>query len=189
MTKSKTKFKLLTLLILGISIFGVIPTMTQAKPNILGFPGYMQHGPTVSIAPYSWFFPFPPPTFYNPDLAGNPSYFIAHMDWHEDWADFWPRPPYKVKLFIDNEAINMYRFHYYAREEIIPFMMVGSHNWIFTTDFDADYFEEGESYEVRVEYWVQKPYPGDENNNWRIFKPGGFEWSFTYTLIIAEEPS
>ncbi|NVM17606.1 MAG: hypothetical protein HWN80_07805 [Candidatus Lokiarchaeota archaeon] len=194
MKRSKTTSKLVILAIVGISVLGILPTMTQAtKPIIPGFPGYMGKGPTISIAPDGWFFPFPPSTFYNPDLAGNPSYFVAHMDWHEMWADFWPRPPYKIKLYIDDEEINMIRFCYHQKDPIIPFMEVGSHNWIFTTTFDADYFEEGEQYEVRVEYWVQKPYLWFDSNEWRIFTffgPGGYfgEWSFTYTLIIDAGP-
>jgi hypothetical protein len=176
------------LAIIGISIFGVIPMTNANKPIILGFPGYMGKGPTISIAPYGWFFPFPPSPFYNPDLAGNPSYFVAHCDWHENWAAFWPRPPYHIKLFIDNEEINLIRFCYRERLGIIPFMEVGSLNWVFTTDFEAGYFEAGEDYEVRVEYWVQKPYPGDLSNHWRIMQVFGFLWSFTYTLIVAEEP-
>ena len=67
-------------------------------------------------------------------------------------------------------------------------MELGSLNWVFTTDFEAGYFKAGEEYEVRVEYWVQKPYPGDDSNDWRILQVFGFLWSFTYTLIIAEAP-
>ena len=190
MKRSKTTSKLIILAILGISIFGIIPTMAQGKPAILGFPGYMVKGPQESIAPYAWFFPFPPPTFYNPHLAGNASYFVAHMDWHEDWAAFWPRPPYKIKLYIDNEEINLIRFCYHERLGIIPFMEVGSLNWIFTTDFEVGYFEAGEDYIVRVEYWVQKPYLGDDSNDWRIFNLFGMGlWNFTYTLIIAKAPA
>ena len=186
MNRSNQKTKLALLAVLMISIFGIIP-MVSGKTQIHGWPGYMFKEHRIAITDYGWFFPFQPATTYIPDLANTPSYFSAHMDYHEDWADSWPANPYKIKLFIDNEEIGLKRFHYYAKEEPYYMFAPDSHNWIFTQSFEVGFFEAGEEYDVRVEFWVQKPFGDDDRNEWRIFNLGG-EWIFTYTLCIYDPP-
>lgn len=183
MNKSKTK-KLALVAVLMISIFAITP-LVSGKTGIHGFPGYMVKEDRLPITDFWWFFPFQPATTDMPYLANSPSYFSAHMGYTAEELESgeWPANPYKIKLYIDNEEIILKRFHHYVKEAFFVFAD-NSHNWIFTQSFEVGYFEAGEDYDVRVEFWVQKPFAGDDSNEWRPFNYNGVEWIFNYTISV-----
>lgn len=77
-----------------------------------------------------------------------------------DWA---PKNPWKYKLFIDDEQINLTRY------DVKP----NNTEWIKQSMwyhiFGPGYFTAGEDYLLRWEFWVKRPYQGDDNNYWRVF--------------------
>lgn len=103
--------------------------------------------------------------------------------------DWWPKPPWRYRLYINDEEINLQRFaESYDNEFYNPAVC---YRWYAL--FEPNYFDPDEEYVLRWEMWVKNPYQGDGLNEWRIFVDywniyghgEGVAWSFEYTLNIV----
>ena len=99
-----------------------------------------------------------------------------------------PKNPWKVKLFINDEEINLQRFDVKVDKDAGD---LKTSYWYHV--FGPGYFEVGGEYLLRWEFWIRRPYQGDGKNYWRIwvdyggiyFYPG-FEFKAEYHLNIVE---
>ena len=111
----------------------------------------------------------------------------SYEEIENDWA---PKNPWKFKLFINDEEINLQRYDVPISKEDKPFLLKQS---MFYYVFGPGYFEAEGEYILRFEFWVRRPYQGDGLNYWRIFVDyGGFVWgdpgtvaSYEYSLNIV----
>jgi len=102
--------------------------------------------------------------------------------------DWWPKLPWRYRLYINGEEIDLKRFASKGDKETThpPVLFFWYHI------FGPDYFTPGEEYLLKFEFWVKNPYQGDGLKHWRIFTDYwgiygevGTEWSFEYYLNIV----
>jgi hypothetical protein len=101
--------------------------------------------------------------------------------------DLVPKQPWKIKLFINNEEIVLQRYDIFVKDE----GYIKNSVWYYI--FGPDYFRPGGEYLLRWEFWVRRPYQGDNKNYWRIyvdyggyiFGPPGTDASFEAYLNIV----
>ncbi len=102
--------------------------------------------------------------------------------------DLFPKPPWRYRLYINGEEIDLQRYNLKGDKDIMHPSV-----WFFWYHiFGPDYFTAGGEYLLKFELWVKAPYQGDGLNYWRIFidymghlSPEGIEWSFEYYLNIV----
>ena len=96
-----------------------------------------------------------------------------------DWA---PKNPWKYKLFINDEEIDLQRYDVKVDKTVFVKQSMWYHI------FGPGYFEAEGDYLLRWEFWVRRPYQGDGLNHWRIFVDydgNDLEYSFEYPLNIV----
>ena len=176
---NKTKKMSILFATIGILAFSFIPVASA------GVPGHFKDRPFYNNLMGPWF-------TGNYDIE-----FSAAEDlfWRLGWAtsdweienDIAPKNPWKMKLFINDEEINLQRF------DVGPDKAAGVKKisyWYHV--FGPGYFEAEGEYLLRWEFWVKGPYMDDGKNYWRIYVdywgiyfPVGLEWSFEYYLNIV----
>lgn len=103
--------------------------------------------------------------------------------------DLFPKQPWEIKLFINDEEIVLRRYDIFVKD-----LEGYKKNSVWYYIFGPDYFTPGGYYLLRWEFWVRRPYQGDGKNYWRIyvdyggyiFGPPGTEASFEGYLNIVE---
>ena len=114
------------------------------------------------------------------DLFFRIGWALSEEELENDWA---PKNPWKFRLFINEEEINLQRYGVKPDKTLgIVKMTVWYHI------FGPGFFEAEGDYLLRFEFWVRKPYQGDGLNHWRIFVDygglitgvPGLEFSFKY---------
>jgi len=180
---NKTKFvkKSILFATIGILAFSLIPVANA------GVPGHMKERPKYNnlLAP---FFPWNDPDFEfsaSEDLYFRIGWRSTEEEIENDWA---PKNPWKFKLFINNEEINLQRYDVKVDKTAGD---IKHSVWYHV--FGPGYFTEDGDYLLRFEFWVRRPYQGDDLNYWRIFVDyGGFVWgepgtvaSYGYSLNIV----
>ncbi len=173
---NKTKKMSILFATIGILAFSLIPAVSA------GVPGHMKERPTYNNLAAPWF-PWIPddlPFSASEDLYFRMGWYTSPEEIEEDIA---PKHPWKIKLFINDEEINLQRFGFIGDKVKVSF-------WYHV--FGPGYFEAGGEYLLRWEFWVRRPYMGDGLNHWRImvdhwglYLPMGAEWCFEYYLNIV----
>jgi len=77
----------------------------------------------------------------------------------EKEKDWFPGPPYNIRLYINGIEIGLRRFTHRVGDLFFEFYAI----------FEPGYFNQEEDYTIKFEIWVLKPYQGDGLNEWRIF--------------------
>lgn len=172
---NKTKKMSILFATIGILAFSLIPAVSA------GTPPFMQRDDYWNNLMMPW---------WTGDLGWE---FSASEDlfWRLGWAtseeeiemDIAPKHPWKMKLFINDEEIDLDRYGLQG--------IYGKTSYWYTV-FGPEYFEAGGEYLLRWEFWVKRPYMEDGKNYWRIYVdywgvylPAGTEWSFEYYLNIV----
>lgn len=191
--KTITRFTMITtLLVLTFCMFPIVQSRTPpfieelpsynnlTRPFWLG--GYIEDPPESGIYIYiygEWEFDSTEELYFKMGVA---------RSIEEKENDWWPKPPYRYRLYINNEEINLQRYAEKGDKEILSPSVI--FRWY--TLFEPNYFEAGEDYLLRFELWVKSPYQGDGLNHWRIFVdywgiygPAGAEFSHEYSLNIV----
>jgi hypothetical protein len=117
--------------------------------------------------------------------ASKESWFYAGMYFtpYELEYNWFPKNPYKIKLFINEEEIPLRRYALYEKEfeTSIPYkigdtwyydaepIITERHAWFWYQIFKPNYFKSGTTYVIRMEVWVHSPYGGSEETGWRIY--------------------
>ena len=101
--------------------------------------------------------------------------------------DWWPKPPWRYRLYINGEEVNLRRYVVKQdKESVLPPVA-----FYWYALFESNYFEPGEVYLLRFEFWVKNPYQEDGLNYWRIFEDywgiyGGGQFCYEYYLNFYE---
>ena len=183
MNNAKSLKKSLLFVTLGILAFSIIPAASA------GYPGFLRRGYYPASNNIIW--PFMTGNYSLEFSASENLYFFlgwvtTDQEIENDWC---PKQPWQMKLFINNEEINLQRF---GRCGLYNDIWVKFSYWYHI--FGSEYFTAGEEYLylLRWEFWVQKPYQGDGKNYWRIFVdywgiygPPGAELVAEYYLNIV----
>lgn len=158
MNKAKFLKRSILFATIGILALSLIPAA------MAGSPGHMKERPWDNNLLMSWWFGDPDWEFSTSDDL----YFrIGWSAWWEEIENDWaPKWPYKFKLFINNEEINLQRFDVPVLKENKEIVAKNS-QWYHV--FGPGYFTPGGEYLLRFEFWVRRPYQGDGKNYWRIF--------------------
>lgn len=126
--------------------------------------------------------------------TSEPSFFRAAVGYipEEIENEWFPLPPYDIRLFQDNEEILLERVAIYDKSGEL-FGYEEGRFWIFFQTFDPGDFEVG-IYDMRTEFYVYNPYGGSDSYVERIFVNyiGPEEWYGpigepairTFTLIV-----
>ncbi len=163
----------------GILAFSLIPAASA------GIPGHWKDNlweNNLSRA-YWWNDPYWP---YS--TSENLYFAMGWSTWWEEIENDWaPKWPYKYKLFINDEEINLQRFDIPVPKEAKEIV---AKTTFWYHEFGPGYFTPGEEYTFRFEFWVRRPYQGDGLNHWRIFvdywgifSPPGTVFSFEYDVL------
>lgn len=155
MNKSKLIPKIIVFLALGILTISFIPSV-QA-----GVPPFLDPTPGQYIGYYPW---------DGRDIsASDYSYFKVGFGYtpEETQTGWWPKNPYKVRLYFDGVEIPLRRYVWYDKEG--EAMGAPVHWWYFYQIFKPGYFTLEEDILVRIEVYVKKPYLGSDSNKWRWF--------------------
>ncbi|MFX1567059.1 MAG: hypothetical protein ACFFCV_01680 [Promethearchaeota archaeon] len=178
-SRSKLVPKVLVGLTVLLTIFGLITTANAGIPPFIW--EYSQYN-------YIWgvdqTLPQDEPCFWAIGIACSEE---------EIETGYYPKPPFKHKLYIDGEEINLRRFIFTDKDGSM-FGIPGQKWYFFYQVFEASYFTLGE-YDVTEEFWVHHPYTGSETYGWRIFVnyegpeykygPVGLPHTLTYTLTFV----
>lgn len=191
--KTITRFAIISTLV--VLIFCVFPTVQAGKPpfiqelpwhNNLYQPYYqgehVEDPPGSGICIYSygeWEF----------DSTEELHFRIgAARTIEEKENDWWPKPPWRYRLYINGEEIKLKRYAVPLDNEVFHPAVA----YMCYAFFEPNYFEAGEEYLLRFELWVKNPYQGDGLNHWRIwvdysgiYLPAGAEFSYEYYLTIV----
>ena len=171
--KPITRFALLTTLV--VLIFCMFPTV------LAGPPPFMQDRPFLDNLASPWF-----TGDYSMEFDSTEELYFrmgAARSIEEKENDWWPKPPWRYRLYINNEEIELQRYNSKGNKELDhPSVLF----WWYAL-FEPDYFETEGVYLLRFEFWVKNPYQGDGLNHWRIFEDywgiyGRGVWSFEYYL-------
>ncbi len=170
---NKAKFVKKSILIATISIlaFSLIPVASAGKP------GHMKKRPNYN-------------NLFNgiefsaaEDLYFRIGWYSTYEEIENDW---FPPQPYNMKLFINDEEINLQRYGIPVPKELKNEIIKMSY-WYHV--FGPGYFTAGGPYTLRFEFWVLHPYQGDGLNYWRIYvdysAEPDFVFSFEYDLNIV----
>ena len=181
MNKAKFLKRSILFATIGILALSFIPAVSA------GVPGHFRDRPGYNNLLVPWW--IGDPTF--PLSTSEDLYFsIGWATWWEEIENDWaPKWPYKFKLFINNEEIDLDRFSAPVPKEDKEIVAKLSY-WYHV--FGPGYFTEGGEYLLRFEFWVRRPYQNDGLNHWRIFNdyngifgpPGEFIGE-TYLNIVA----
>jgi len=189
--KKITRFAMVTTLV--VLIFCLFPTVLAGRPP------FIQKLPGDNNLRAPWWF-----GEFIEDPPGSGEYYYSYEEWEFDsteelyfrmgWGlseeelenDWAPKNPWKYKLFINDEEINLQRYDVKA---VKASGILKVSYWYHI--FEPGYFIVGEEYLLRFEFWVRRPYQGDGLNHWRIYVdywgiyfPAGTEFSFEYYLNI-----
>jgi hypothetical protein len=170
---NKTKKMSILFATIGILAFSLIPAASAGVPRFMQRPDYWNN----LLGPF----------FVGPDVefsASEDLYFrigwgCTEEELENDWA---PKNPWKFKLFINDEEINLQRYDVKADKTA---GIVKVSYWYHI--FGPGYFEAEGEYLLRFEFWVKRPYQGDGKNYWRIFVDyGGHVWGDPGTVASYE---
>ncbi len=179
---NKTRKKTILFATICILAFSLIPAVSA------GVPGHMKERPWYNNLLVAWWYNDPGWVYStSEDLYFKIGWASSYEEIENDLA---PKNPWKFKLFINDEEINLQRYDIPISKEDKPFLLKQS---MFYHVFGSGYFEAGEEYLLRFEFWVKRPYQGDGLNYWRIFVDyGGLVWgdpgtvaSYEYSLTIV----
>jgi hypothetical protein len=179
MDRRKILKKISLIALISILMFSLIP-MTNA-----GVPGHMRDrtNATNILLPWYW-------NDYSIEFSASEDLFFR-AGWasneEEIENDIAPKHPWRYKLFINDEEISLQRY------DVKPDRSIGMLKFTYWYHiFGPQYFTEGGEYLLRFEFWVKRPYQGDEKDYWRIwvdywgvYFPPGTEFSFEYYLNIV----
>lgn len=157
---NKTKFikKSILLATIGILAFSLIPVVSA------GVPGHMKERSPDNNLLRNWGNPGKEFST-SEDLYFRIGWASTNEEIDNDWA---PKNPWKFKLFINNEEINLQRYDVKVDKGDNPEDIIKRSDWYHV--FGPGYFEAGGEYLLRFEFWVRRPYQGDGLNYWRIFE-------------------
>jgi len=172
---NKTKFIKKSILIatIGILAFSLIPVANAGTPR------HVQERPWENnlLMPFYYGESFEFST--SEDLYFRIGWGSTEEEIENDWA---PKNPWKFKLFINDEEINLQRYGVKADKAA---GVVKLSYWYHV--FGPGYFEPEGEYLLRFEFWVRRPYQDDGLNHWRIFVDyGGFVWGEPGTVASYE---
>ena len=175
---NKTKKMSILFAIIGILAFSLIPVANA------GVPPFMQDRPFYNNIAY--------PAFGFSNVFSTSEDLFYRIGWassieeiENDWA---PKNPWKFKLFINDEEINLQRYDVKVDKTVL----IKQSMWYHV--FGPGYFTVEGNYHIRWEFWVKRPYQGDGLNYWRIFvdydgvvfgEGPDFVASYEYDLIIV----
>lgn len=94
-----------------------------------------------------------------------------------DWAS---KNPWKFKLFINDEEVNLQRYDVKVDKTAGD---IKQSVWYHV--FGPGYFEAEGEYLLRFEFWVRRPYQGDGLNYWRIFVDYGVMFGVSLVQWLA----
>lgn len=173
MNRTKLIPKFMVFIVVGILAFSFISTVQAGVPPFMEDRDPDQRifwlkDSEISASKESWFY-------------CGVGYIPEEIE--ENW---FPKNPYKIRLYIDGEEIDLDRYAYHDknREFRIPYKD-NEGIWQYdapltTTDFrvwnwyyifEPGYFTPSETpYKIRVEIWVYGCYGGSEKKGWRIFE-------------------
>ena len=178
--------KLTLCMLLMVSIFSLFPVVLADKPPkekepwqdggppayLFKKPGYFEWSGGNWIGGWFWLGPGGyweiPQDGYSYLRIG---WIISDYEIEQGWD---PGPPYKFRLFVDDEEIVMQRWARHYKDEEVEFPngevhTTDSHAWMFSARFDPNFFELG-YHEIRIQFLVKKPYFGSDSNEWRFFE-------------------
>ena len=176
---NKTKKMSILFATIGILAFSLIPAVSA------GAPGHFKSRLMSNnlLLPF-WTGDYTMEFSTSEDLFFLVGWTLTELEMEYDIA---PKQPWKFKLFINDEEINLQRF------DVKPDKTAGEIKascWYHV--FGPGYFEAEGDYCLRFEFWVKGPYQGDGNNYWRIwvdywgiYLPAGTEFIFEYDLNIV----
>jgi len=181
---NKTKFIKKSILIatIGILAFSLIPVASAGTPR------HVQERPWENNLLMPWWYGESFEFSTSEDLYFKIGWASTYEEIENDWA---PKNPWKFKLFINNEEINLQRYDIPISKEDKSILSKQS---MFYHVFGPGYFEPEGEYLLRFEFWVKRPYQDDGLNHWRIFVDyWGVVWgapgevaSYEYYLTIVE---
>ena len=174
MNKAKFLKKSILFATIGILALSFIPAASA------GVPPFMERDDHGNNLIFPWYVGEWWEFSTSEDLYFNVGWYTSPGEIEDDIA---PKHPWKYKLFINNEEINLQRYGFVYEKLKFSY-------WYHV--FGPGYFEAGGEYLLRWEFWVKRPYQGDGLNHWRImvdywglYLPAGTEWSFEYYLNIV----
>ncbi len=171
---NKTKKMSILFATIGILAFSLIPVASA------GVPGHFKdRSPYNNIA--APFFGYPNVFSTSEDLYFRIGWYSTYEELENDW---FPPQPYMMKLFINDEEINLQRYDRPVPKELKD--VVIKMTWWYHV-FGPGYFTEGGPYHLTIEFWVLRPYGGDGLNYWRIYVDYSTGWEFRveYDLDIV----
>lgn len=142
-------------LVLGILTISFIPS-TQA-----GVPPFLDPQPGQYIGYYPW-----DECFIS---ASDYSYFRVGFGYtpEEIQTRWWPKNPYRVRLYFDEVEIPLRRYVWYDKEGEVAGVPV--HWWYFYQIFKPGYFTPEDDILVRIKVYVHGSYLGSDSKEWKIF--------------------
>jgi len=177
---NKTKKMSILFATIGILAFSLIPAVSA------GVPGHMKERPDYNNLLMPWWIGGDFEFSASEDLYFRIGWYTSPEEIENDIA---PKHPWKYKLFINDEEINLQRYGFVLIIKEIDLHLKFSY-WYHV--FGPGYFEAGGEYLLRFEFWVKRPYMGDGLNHWRImvdhwglYLPAGAEHRFEYYLNIV----
>lgn len=177
MNKAKFLKKSILFATIGILALILIPAANAGTPR------FMQERPFLNNLVTPWFIG-DVEFSASEDLYFRIGWATSVEELENDWA---PKNPFKFKLFINNEEINLQRYDVKVNKTLL----IKTSYWYHI--FGPGYFEAEGEYLLRWEFWVRRPYQGDGLNYWRIYVDysgdvtgvPGFEFSAEYSLNIV----
>jgi len=169
-----TKKKSLLFATICILAFSLIPVANA------GAPPHIEELPWYNNFLMAWWYDDPGWEFStSDDLYFEIGWGSTYEEIENDWT---PKNPWKFKLFINDEEINLQRYDVPISKEDKS-ILVKQSMWYHI--FGPGYFEAGEEYLLRFEFWVRRPYQGDGLNHWRIFVDyWGVVWGEPHKYLI-----
>jgi len=171
MNKAKFVKKSILFAIIGILAFSLIPVVNA------GVPGHFRDRPGYNNLLMPWW-----TGYYGWEFDASDDIYFKIGWYTSEWEienDIAPKHPWMMKLFINGEEINLQRYGFVNDKVKVSY-------WYHV--FGPGYFEAGREYLLRFEFWVKRPYQGDNKNYWRIFVDYSTGWEFTaeYYLNIVD---
>lgn len=178
MNKPKLISKIIVFVALGIFITSFIPSSQAGMPPFIDPPPgqyigyYPWDGRSISASEYSYF---------------RVGFGYTTEEIENNW---WPKNPYRVRLFFDGVEIPLRRFTLHNTEEEEP-----KHWWFFYQIFKPGYFTPNDHIVVRIEVYVHGSYLGSDSNEWRHFinfggpaqyGPIPFPWTLEHFIHIID---
>ncbi len=174
MNKAKFVKKSILFAMISILALSLIPAVSAGVPG-----HFKERSPYNNLA--APVFGFPNVFSTSEDLYFRVGWMSTYEEIENDW---FPPQPYKFKLFINDEEINLQRYGKGVpkedKNEVIKM------SWWYHV-FGPGYFTAGGPYHLKIEFWVLRPYGGDGLNYWRIHVDYSTGWEFRieYDLDIV----